>query len=208
MLAFFAACLLVGVVGGVLWSQLSDLPGYVIGTDGVASTTERGLTEHFSGDAWFCLIGVGGGLVLGMLAWWRLRGLGWPVILVTMAGALAAAGLVWAVGSGLTAGDFDSRLADAQPGDAVPIDLTLRAPVALVVWPFFATIPILLWSSLAPDYEDPRPLFGPLPGGRRSRRRHESVAGVIPEDGDQLADSPSTRPRPDEGPPQGPRRAR
>jgi hypothetical protein len=37
--------------------------------------------------------------------------------------------------------------------------LTLRARAALLTWPFFAVIPILLGSSLGRDDEVPRPIF-------------------------------------------------
>lgn len=179
MTVFYTVCLVIGVLAGLLWGVVTDLPGYTIGADGRATTSERGLAEQFSADAWFCLIAVGGGLLIGLLAWWRLVRVGWAVILTAVLGALLAAGLTWLVGWGIGPGDFDTRLASALPGDVVPIELTLRAPVALVVWPFFASVPILLWSSLAPDDEEPTPLFA---RARRARRRHESVAGVLPED--------------------------
>jgi hypothetical protein len=54
--------------------------------------------------------------------------------------------------------DFVGRLAAAQPGDLVPIELTLRAGASLLTWPFFAIIPVLLGSSLGSDKEEPRPL--------------------------------------------------
>ncbi|SDE22435.1 hypothetical protein [Auraticoccus monumenti] len=179
MTVFFTVCLVVGVLAGLLWARVTDLPGYTIAVDGRATTSERGLAEQFSADAWFCVIAVGGGLLIGLLAWWRLIRVGWGVVLAAVLGALLAAVLTWVVGWAMGPGDFDARLANAEPGDVVPIELTLRAPVALVVWPFIASIPILLWSSLAPDDEEPTPLFT---RGRLARRRHESVAGVLPED--------------------------
>ena len=60
------------------------------------------------------------------------------------------------------------RLAQARPGDRVPIELTLRAPASLLAWPFLAIIPVLLGSSLGPDDEEPKPLF-------KRRERAESV---------------------------------
>lgn len=177
---FFVVCLLLGVVAALAWSHFTVLPGYVIGMDGTATTSERGLTEQFGADAWYCLIAVLGGVTIGLVAWWRLVRVGWPVILIALLGAVAAALLTWVLGWALGPGEFQARLAAARPGDVVPIELTLRAPVSVVVWPFMAAVPILLWSSLAPDREEPTPLFA----GRRERRRrrHEAVAGVLPED--------------------------
>ncbi len=178
---FVAACLLVGALSGLVWWAVVDLPGYVIAADGRAATTERGLAQHFGSDAWFVLIGAVAGLLLGLVAWWRLVRIGWPVIPLTLAGATVAALLCWVVGHALGPSDFAARLSAAQPGETVPIQLTLSAPVSLVVWPFFATIPILLWSSLAPDAEQPPPLLARRARAER-RGRHESVAGVLPED--------------------------
>ena len=79
-------------------------------------------------------------------------------------GRAAAALVCWLVGYRLGPGDFTARLAAAKPGDIVPIELTLRARAALLTWPFFAMIPVLLGSSLGRDDEEPRPIFR-QPGG-------------------------------------------
>jgi hypothetical protein len=80
------------------------------------------------------------------------------VVLVVVVCAVASALTCWLVGYRLGPGDFSARLAAAQPGDLVPIPLTLRARASLLIWPFFAVIPVLLGSSLGRDEEEPRPL--------------------------------------------------
>jgi hypothetical protein len=50
-------------------------------------------------------------------------------------------------------GSFPVRLAAAQPGAVVAVDLTVRARVALLAWPLFAVVPVLLCSSLGRDPE-------------------------------------------------------
>ena len=154
----------------MLWELVVDLPVYQIASDGGASTTERGLAEFFAGDAWFAAIGLVVGLGLGILGWRRFRDLGWPLVLVVGLTALGAGLLCWMVGYRLGPGDFTPRLAAAQAGDVVPIELTLRARASLLTWPFFAVIPILLGSSLGRDDEDPQPFFrrpAPPSGGRQ-----------------------------------------
>ncbi|WP_375425145.1 hypothetical protein [uncultured Friedmanniella sp.] len=153
-----------GVLGGVLWWALTDLPSYVVGSNGGANTTERGLAEVLGGDAWFAVIGAVVGLALGLVAWRRLGRVGWPVVLLATGTAALAALLCWAVGRELGPGEFTARLAAAKPGDRVPIELTLQARASLLVWPFFAVIPVLLGSSLGRDEEDPRPAAGPPAG--------------------------------------------
>jgi len=143
-----------GVLAGVVWWAMVDLPFYRIQPDSGATTGERDLTEFIAGDAWFCVIGVVVGLALGALGWRYLRALGWPLVVIVVAVALAAALLCWAVGYQLGPGEFERRLATARPGDLVPIDLTVRAYASLVVWPFLAVVPVLLGSSLSRDAEE------------------------------------------------------
>ena len=146
-----------GALAGLVWESVVDLPTYTVGPEGRAATSERGLAGYVGGDAWFSLIGAVVGLVLGLLAWRRFSRSGWPVVLLAMATAALAALVCWWVGTSLGPGDFNRRLAEAAPGASVPIELTLRAASSLLVWPFFAVIPVLLGSSLGPDEEDPRP---------------------------------------------------
>jgi hypothetical protein len=159
LLAFAAASLGLGAAAGVLWWLVVNPPAYELNSNGGAATSERGLTEFISGDAWFCAIGLVVGLLIGLAAWRWLRGIGWTVVLVVLVCALAAALTCWLVGYRLGPGDFSARLAAAQPGQLVSIPLTLRAHASLLTWPFFAVIPVLLGSSLGRDEEEPRPLL-------------------------------------------------
>ena len=124
------------------------------------------MTEFFAGDAWFCLIGVVVGLGIGVLGWRLFAAVGWPVALGVVVLGLLAGLVCWWVGYVLGPGPFVPRLAAADPGDQVPIELTVRAQASLVVWPLAAVTWVLLGSSLGRDKEQPRPLFG--------RRRSEA----------------------------------
>lgn len=157
--AFAALAAGLGAASGVLWWALVRLPSYSVGESGRAGISERGLTEFFAGDAWFCLIGFVLGLFLGIAGWRLFRDVGWPVAVVVVVLAAVAGLICWRVGYAMGPGPFVPRLAAAQPGGLVPIELTVRSPVALVVWPFAAILPILLASSLGRDDETPRPLF-------------------------------------------------
>lgn len=163
-----------GALAGVAWWAVVDVPAYTVGPDGGAGINERGLAEFLAGDAWFVAVGLVVGLGLGVVAWRSLRDIGWPLVLVVAGLAAVAALVCWYVGHRLGPSDFVARLAAAQPGDLVPIELTLRARVSLLTWPFFAVVPVLLGSSLGRDDEEPTPLF--------RRRRAESVVGE-PEHG-------------------------
>jgi len=147
-----------GLLAGVVWWALVDLPVYQIQPDSTAITGERDLARFIAGDAWFCVIGAVVGLALGALGWRYLRPLGWPLVVIVAAVAMAAGLVCWAVGYQLGPGEFERRLATARPGDLVPIDLTVRAYASLVVWPFLAVVPVLLGSSLSGDAEDASPV--------------------------------------------------
>jgi hypothetical protein len=150
---FVALGLGLGALSGVAWWALTDLPTFRVLSNGGAVTSERGLAGFIAADAWYVVCGAVVGLVVGVLAWRWFGRVGWLVV-VLAAGLGTAAGLLcWFVGYRIGPGSFDARLAAAQPGDLVPIDLTVRARAALLVWPLFAVIPVLLGSSLGRDPE-------------------------------------------------------
>lgn len=157
--AFVALASGLGAGAGVIWWRVVVLPSYSVGPNGGASTSERALTEFFAGDAWFCILGLVVGLLIGLLGWRLFAAVGWPVAMGVVVLALIAALICWAVGYALGPGPFVPRLAAAKPGDLVPVELTVRATAALVVWPLAAVVPVLLGASLGRDDEEPRPLF-------------------------------------------------
>ena len=152
LLTSLLTCLVIGGIGGVVWKLIVMLPYYSVGAEGKARTTERMLTDFVAPDAWFSVVAAAGGLLIGLLGLRFVR-LGWPAVVTTAVSAVAAALLCWGVGILMGPSDFTGRLAQAMPGDQVPIDFTLQAPVAIAIWPFAAVVPLLLWSSLAPDRE-------------------------------------------------------
>lgn len=149
-----AAWLVVGVLAGVVWEAIVPLPSYQVNVDGFAATSERGLADYIAGDAWFVVIGLVLGVATGVLTWRWFAGLGWPVVPLAMSGSLLMGALCWLVGWLLGPGAFDPRLAAAHPGDVLPIELTVRGPAALLVWPFGACLAVLLLSALSRDPED------------------------------------------------------
>lgn len=153
--AFLALSALVGALAAVFWVQVVNLPSYTVRDDYSARTTERGLTEYFATDAWFTLIGLVLAASLGLLAWKWLSALGWPVAVIAAGGALLAGLVCWQLGQSLGPGPFDARLGAANPGDVVPIEFLLRSPSTLAVWVLAGVAPVLVWSSLGPDNDEP-----------------------------------------------------
>lgn len=176
-----AAAIVLGLVAGVVWWLLTPLPSYQIREDGLATISERGLAEVFAGDAWFTAIGILCGAAIGTLAaLLAARRMGWLVVFVVLVDCIVAGLLCWGIGSLLGPGDFDARLAAAHPGEQVPIDLSLRSGVALAVWPFFGLLPVLLWSTLTRDPEEPRPIRTPWRDWSERRRAPEPTDADTP----------------------------
>ena len=180
---FFVAALVVGIAAAVLWRLIVQLPSYQVQSDGSATITERALTEVFSSDAWYVVLGVVFGAALGTATWRRFKHLGWLSALLAAGLGLVAGLVCWQLGQLLSGAPFDERLATAKPGDSVPIGLALRSPSALAFWAFAAVTPILLGSALGPD-DEATP--------RRTRRRKQVVE--VPEQQEVVDDLGIVRP--------------
>lgn len=154
LLLFLGVCLGIGIAAGIAWALTAQRPGYLIGEDLGASIPERSLAQIFAADAWFTLVVGLMGLLVGILAWLWLHQLGWWVSVLAVVGAALMAVLAWQVGMLVSPGDFDQRLATAEPGDVVPIDLELRSLAALLVAPFAAITPVMLLSAWWPEDRD------------------------------------------------------
>lgn len=148
---FALAAIAGGVALGVVWRLAVHLPSYRVGEDLFASTTERDLAQWVSSDAWFTVLAALGGLVLGTVAWFRLRNLGWLTPVLTVATAMLAALAMWQTGLLLAPDSFAHRVAVAKPGDLVEIDFALRSLSALFMWPFAAVTPVMLAAAFAPE---------------------------------------------------------
>ncbi len=213
---YLVGAAVLGALAAVFWVLVVDLPGYVVLTDGRAITTERDLTGVFTSDAWFAGIGVVLGLGVGVIAWRWFRPLGWPAVALAGAGALTAGMICWFLGSLLGPSAFQDRLAQAEPGEFVPISLELRSPVVLALWVMMAVLPVLLGSALARDPDDSGPRgttpFAAVPVsvpsdwppsseyGARSASAAESTTPILATTAASDAESPGRT----EGPPSQP----
>jgi len=170
VLAYVVFGLALGALAGLVWWLVVDLPGYVVNDDGGAVTTERDLAHFIASDAWFTLLGAVVGVLLGLVGWFRLRSLGWPLAVLVVLTAVASSLVCWLVGYLLGPDSFSERLSVAPAGALVPIQLTLRTKASLLIWPFVAVVPVLLGSSLGRDDEEPTPVL-PRPLLSRPRLR-------------------------------------
>ncbi len=146
-----ALSMAVGALGALVWVNLVRLPVYEVRADGRAVIEDQGLGSIIASDAGFVILGLVTGVVLGAVAWYLFRDLGWPVALIAVGASLLAGLTCWWLGTLVGPGPFAERLAVAREGDVVPVGLELHAPSALAVWTFSGAAVPLFAASLGPD---------------------------------------------------------
>lgn len=147
---YLAVCVGAGALAGLVWRATTPLPDWTVQDDGTVVLGEHVLTSLFEATARYTVVAAVGGLLLGLLALALLRRRGWPVVAWSVVGPVLAGLAAWTAGV-LGGPSAEELLAGAGPGSSVPVDLALRAPVAVLVWPFLAMLPVLLWSAFSPD---------------------------------------------------------
>lgn len=140
--------LLLGVLGGVLWEQLVDLPNAVL-SDGKVVIAPPDLSHEVGIDGWYALIALGGGLLAGagLTAWRRTD----PLLTVAAValGAVLAGWVMRFVGRILGPGDPVEVLKGGRPGATATVRLVLHAPGVVWLWPTAAALGALVWLYLA-----------------------------------------------------------
>ncbi len=148
---FLLSCMGAGVVAGVIWALGAFRPSYEVADDLAATMGERGLVSIFAADAFFSVLMAVFGVAIGVACWLLFHRNGWWVCMLSVLGAGIAGLLAWQVGLLVTPNDFPERLASAVGGKMVPVDLQLRATAALLVGPFAAITPVMLFAAFAPE---------------------------------------------------------
>lgn len=154
LLIMAALCMALVALAGAVWAAIVPLSAYQVRDDGRATTTERGLAGYIAGDAWFVLIGVVLGLVIGWWCWRWFGGLGWPAAVIAALASTGTGLMCWWVGWLTGPGPMEPRLALAGPGQQLPIELTVRGSTAVLAWPFAALLVLMLISAVSPDPEE------------------------------------------------------
>jgi hypothetical protein len=89
-----------------------------------------------------------------VINWWRQRDLRLTTLTLVLGSGLAAAAMAL-TGRLLGPGDPDVALAQARPGEKVPVELLVTAPASYLVWPVAVLLGalIILWS---PPKDEPQ----------------------------------------------------
>ena len=150
-LAQLIVCAAAGVLAGVVWVSLAPRAHYLVGEDLHATMSERAYAEIIGGDAMFVIITAIVGTLLGLLTWAWFSRRSWHVVVLSVLGALVMTLTAWPVGELIGGSGLTDRIAMANVGDYVQMDLVLHAHSALAVGPFFAITPVMLLSAFLPE---------------------------------------------------------
>ncbi|MDO4783935.1 MAG: hypothetical protein Q3997_02450 [Propionibacteriaceae bacterium] len=155
---YLLVTVLLGAAAGLVWESVVRLPRFVLTSDlRAVPSPERDLAAWFAIDAWFSILGLAVGVILGIWSWLWFRRAGWFVTLAATAGALIAAALCWRIGTWLGPEAFEVHLTRALPGDEIEIPFELRSWPAVLLWPFAAITPVMLLSAFTSDASDTSP---------------------------------------------------
>jgi hypothetical protein len=132
-------------VAGLIWAAVAPRALLQEVASGEAQVVNVETSAYIVADAWFCLIGAVGGLITGVLGYGLLiRRAGWPAAAGLVLGALAAALVALWVGENIGLGTYNHLLASSQVGAYFHASLALGAKSALVFWPLFVSVVILM----------------------------------------------------------------
>jgi hypothetical protein len=143
-----------GVIGGVLWSQLADPGRWEVRETGLV-LTEEASRGQFSVIVVFTLIGAIAALVWAAATTALLRSGGWPLVLLVVVGTTAAALVAWQVGMFLGP-PAPQSVSGLMIGDRVPDQLRVDGIAPFLVWPIAGLVGVLLsaWGRGWRDDED------------------------------------------------------
>jgi hypothetical protein len=154
-LAFFGVALagsaVLGAIAGVIWGAVAPRPLFQEVSVGAAQLVNAESSAFIAADAWFCLIGAVGGLIIG-LAGWRLlirRG-DWPATAGLVLGAVGAGYLALYIGQTIGRATYFHQLSTAAAGTYFHANLLLGAQSALAFWPLLAGAVILIAAAGGP----------------------------------------------------------
>jgi hypothetical protein len=165
-----ASSAVLGLVGGLIWGEVAPRPMLQEISNGTAQLVNAETTAFVGADAWFVGISVVAGLITGLVGYRFLvaraeDGARAAAAAGLILGALAAALVMMWVGGQIGLSGYNEQLAASPKGTLFPSSLSLGAKSALVFWPMFTAIVILIadWGTRRQDSEEDG-TAGPLPG--------------------------------------------
>lgn len=174
---------LLGLAGGLAWTTFAPRAVYVVVGRGSANVVNPETSAFIAADAWYCLIGVAGGLVIGLAGYLlgvRRHGPA-PMAAILTGGVVAGIAARW-VGEHRGLSQFNRQLLSTPHGTSLHAPLALAGDTSAAVWPTVASFPAVAFWPLAAcavaggivlirtlrdrrarEYDHPRPGAGQFP---------------------------------------------
>jgi hypothetical protein len=137
--AVVVGSVLVGLLAGVLWMHLAPRPVFTVVPGGSAQAVNAETSAFIAADFWFCVTGVIGGVITGLLGYLlAVRRYGPLPMAGVLGGGLAAAYAASWIGHHAAVTRFLRRIGASKPGTLLHAPVTLGAHSAVVFWPLAA----------------------------------------------------------------------
>lgn len=141
---------ILGLAGGLLWTHVAPRAVYVVVAHGSADVVNPETSAFIAADAWYCIIGAAGGVIIGLAGFlFAVRRYG-PVPMAAILGGSALAGIEarW-VGEHQGLHQFDRQLLTVHQGTLLHAPLALAGDTKAAIWPPVASLPAVAFWPLA-----------------------------------------------------------
>lgn len=146
--------LVLGLVVGWLWSVLAEPAAYSVTRDG-AVMGETEAANQFGVNVAFAWLGALVAVLWGGICAFWFAGHGWPHVISTLLGALAASALAWRLGILFGPPPPEPVVKAAEVGSKVPMQVRVDSYGVLLAWPIAALIGLLVVVTwIAPNDGD------------------------------------------------------
>jgi hypothetical protein len=141
---------LIGLAGGLAWTSFAPRAVYVVIGRGSANVVNPETSAFIAADAWYCLIGLAGGLVIGLAGYLLgVRRYGPAPMAAIMAGSVLAGLAARWIGENQGLHQFNRQLLTTQHGTLLHAPLALAGDASAAVWPTVASLPAVAFWPLA-----------------------------------------------------------
>jgi hypothetical protein len=132
-----------GLLGGLIWSAVAPRAAYVVVSRGSADVVNAETSAFIAADAWYCLIAVVGGLIVGIVSYrFAVRRHGPLPMAALLAGSVLAGWAARWVGQNLGLSHFNAQLVTSRQGTILHAPPVLGSDPSLTLWSAIAFWPL------------------------------------------------------------------
>jgi len=140
---------LIGLAGGLAWTGFAPRAVYVVTGHGSANVVNPETSAFIAADAWYCLIGLAGGLVIGLGGYLLgVRRYGPAPMAAILIGGVLAGLAARLVGENHGLHQFNRQLLTTPHGTLLHAPLALAGDTSAAVWPPAASLPAVAFWPL------------------------------------------------------------